>query len=75
MTASVDDDDADSNSDSHSMNGADPALDTSNLVALVQNAYLRLIVGDAMNAQRTLEHALASEGIGNFAGQGSRPPG
>ena len=68
MTASVDDEDADSNSDLPSMNGADPALDTGNLVALVQNAYLRLIVGDAMNAQRTLEHALASEGIGNFAG-------
>jgi DNA-binding SARP family transcriptional activator len=39
------------------------------MVGLVQHAYLRLLAGDSLNARRTLERALASEGVGTLAGE------
>jgi DNA-binding SARP family transcriptional activator len=39
------------------------------MVGLVQNAYLRLLAGDSLNARLTLERALASQGVGALAGE------
>ena len=55
---------------SNSRNGkGEPQAGDSAMVGLVQNAYLRLLVGDSLNARRTLERALASQGVQLLAGE------
>jgi DNA-binding SARP family transcriptional activator len=64
----VDNDDAGYDSESSCGARDDPNGPTDEMVGLIQNAYWRLLAGDPINAQRTLERALASRGVGTLAG-------
>jgi DNA-binding SARP family transcriptional activator len=63
-----DNDDFDFDSESHNGARTYPNSHTDDMVGLIQNAYWRLLAGDPINAQRTLERALASRGVETLAG-------
>ncbi len=64
--------------------GNQPGMEINAVLGMIQHAYLRLLAGDSVDAQRTLERALASQDVATLGGavlstarliQGVRPPG
>ncbi len=64
--------------------GNQPGVQMNAVLGMIQHAYLRLLVGDSVDAQRTLERALASQDVATLGGavlstarliRGGRAPG
>lgn len=55
-------------SESRNGSGNGPGIEMNAVLGMIQHAYLRLLAGDSIDAQRTLERALASQDVATLGG-------